>query len=77
MQGSKDRKNCQASMATGATNWVQGTNPMVGANTLRRVDNFVKALSFELTKNELDLSNEPYVTKATLAMVNESFIAPR
>lgn len=50
---------------------------MVGANTLRRVDNFVKALSFELTKNELDLSNEPYVTKATLAMVNESFIAPR
>lgn len=60
----------EVSMAAVATRWVlsKGANPIVGVNSLERVDDFVKALNFELTESEISLLEEPYVAKATLAM---------
>lgn len=54
------------SMAAVATRWIlsKGANPIVGVNSLERVDDFVKALSFELTDSEIALLEEPYVAKA-------------
>lgn len=57
-------------MAALATSWVlsKGTNPIVGVNSLERVDDIVKALGFELIESEISLLEEPYVAKETLAM---------
>lgn len=54
------------SMAAVATKWVlsKGANPIVGVNSVERVDDFIKALSFELNDNEVSLLEEPYVAKA-------------
>lgn len=60
----------EVSMAAVATKWVlsKGANPIVGVNSMERVDDFVKALNLELAESEIALLEEPYVAKATLAM---------
>lgn len=56
----------QVSMAAVATGWVlfKGANPIVGVNSVERVDDFLKALSFTLTESEVAFLEEPYVAKA-------------
>ncbi|CUM53648.1 unnamed protein product [Debaryomyces tyrocola] len=56
----------KVSMAAVATRWVlsKGANPIVGVNSVERVDDFMKALSMELTESEIYLLEEPYVAKA-------------
>ena len=58
------------SMAAIATRWIlsKGANPIVGVTSVERVDDFVKALSFELTEDEIAYLEEPYVAKPVLSM---------
>lgn len=54
------------SMATVATRWIlsKGAYPIVGVNSIERVDDFIKALSFDLSDEEISLLEEPYEAKA-------------
>lgn len=53
-------------MAAVATRWLlsKGANPIVGVNSVERVDDFLKALTFKLTESEIALLEEPYAAKA-------------
>lgn len=55
----------KVSMAAVATRWVlcKGANPIVGVNSVKRVDDFLEALSFTLTEGEIAFLEEPYVAK--------------
>lgn len=54
------------SMAAVATRWVlcKGANPIVGVNSVERVDEFLESLSLTLTESEIAFLEEPYVAKA-------------
>lgn len=56
----------EVSMAAVATRWLfsKGANPIVGVNSVERVDDFLKALTFKLTESEIALLEEPYAAKA-------------
>lgn len=56
------------SMAVVATSWVvsKGTSPIVGLNSVKRVDDILKALEFKLTDEETAYLEEPYVPKAPI-----------
>lgn len=55
----------KVSMASIATNWVleKGANPIVGVNSVERVDDFLSALNFKLTASDISLLEEPYIAK--------------
>lgn len=58
------------SMATVGYSWVlrQGAYPIVGLNSVERMDEAIKAIGFKLTEEEAQYLEEPYVPKKILGM---------
>lgn len=61
----KIAKDRNVSMAAVATSWVvsKGALPIVGLNSMERVDDILKVLDFQLSEDEVQLLEEPYIAK--------------
>lgn len=58
-------KKRNTSMAIVASAWVmrQGANPIVGLNSVERMDEAIEAIKFKLTDEECAFLEEPYLPK--------------
>lgn len=62
----KVSKKLGASMANVATAWVisKGHTPIIGINTVERVEDTIRAISLKLSEEDIKYLEEPYVPKA-------------